>query len=131
MITPILEEIKNIVSPSCQNLKTTRFDFFVPEAYPAVCVEPDEIVEDAEVLQYNKMEFSFTINVYYLETIESLDNDMSLFISNVESLLTTLRGHPTLNGKCVTFTTSVKFLDNTYEDNYEFIAVIQIVGRTR
>jgi hypothetical protein len=106
-----------------------RYDDFVPEDLPAICIEPRNnasILDDTLGFNYDKND---EVTVHYVELAPS-DRDQRMFVSNVDQMVAVLQNDPKLSGEFnMGIEIHVAYGKRSTEDNVEFIAELTIEGR--
>ena len=102
---------------------------FVPEDYPAICLEPDAgSVTLGETLGFD-YDNNVRVNVYLIEKAPE-NRDKKVHIQNVDLIIGALQQNPRLNGllnQGINITASFGSRQTT--DNIEFVTKIAIEGR--
>jgi hypothetical protein len=132
MMIYLINNLNSIITANNQinSSGITRYNLFTPSDYPAICYEAVNLVEDSEAIDQHSDNKLFEINCYYLEET-TINNDMSGFIDNVESIIDTLRANKTLNGSVLSFSIKAEYIDRNDSNNLNFVAKIIITGRMR
>ncbi|MCG8514561.1 MAG: hypothetical protein MI740_10495 [Halanaerobiales bacterium] len=127
----VVQAAKNILTAnlSINHLFVGDYDDFIPENYPAVCIQPEA---DTAVLEDN-LSFDFDdiprLSIYYVEKAPE-NRDKINFIQKMDELKAILKNNPTLDNS-ISFGAQFTFVysrRNT-EDNIEFITKIEVEGR--
>lgn len=128
-LNTIIDNIDTVLNNNftINHTNQTRINLFIPEEYPAICYQADNISESGEQLRSNQKDMGFTINLFYIEAADVNENQRD-FIDKVENLIEIIRETGDLNSRVFSMKIEADIKDRKAKDNAEFVAQIKIEG---
>ncbi|MFO7820044.1 MAG: hypothetical protein R6V17_07370 [Halanaerobacter sp.] len=128
-INDIVDNIESIINNNytINHSNRTRLNLFIPEDYPAICYQVENLGESGEQLRSQRKDRGFGISLFYIEKAEVNENQYD-FIDKVENIIELLRESGDLNSRVFSLLIEADLKDRGTEDNAEFIAQIKIEG---
>lgn len=135
-ITDVLKATQTLLTPFVLYSEITRVEYFAPDVYPAVCINPGRITEDSDLLEDTTTDYMVEFDVVYFEAVPIVEGvrpayDVLGFLDRVETIIEMLRADQCLNDTVNYFELTVDWADSIMDDNLEFIAQIQIRAMRR
>ena len=125
----IVDNIESIINNefTINHSNRTRLNLFIPEEYPAICYQVENLGESGEQLRSQSKDRGFGISLFYIEKAEVNENQYD-FINRVENIIEKLRESGDLNSRVFSLLIEADFKDRGTKDNAEFIAQIKLEG---
>ena len=125
----IVDNIESIINNefTINHSNRTRLNLFIPEEYPAICYQVENLGESGEQLRSQSKDRGFGISLFYIEKTEVNENQYD-FINRVENIIEKLRESGDLNSRVFSLLIEADFKDRGTKDNAEFIAQIKLEG---